>query len=121
VRILIDMNLSPVWVQTFEARGIEAAHWSDIGAHDATDAEIMRHAREQGFVVFTLDLDFTAALAHSRAIGPSIVQLRTQDVLPDTTSPLVLRALRQFEDELAIGALVTIDVARSRVRLLPLK
>ena len=27
MKILIDMNLSPVWVDYFQEQGIEAAHW----------------------------------------------------------------------------------------------
>jgi predicted nuclease of predicted toxin-antitoxin system len=38
MRLLVDMNLSPWWVTLFSGVGIEAAHWSMIGAHDAHDA-----------------------------------------------------------------------------------
>jgi predicted nuclease of predicted toxin-antitoxin system len=32
MKILVDMNLSPTWVQFLVAHGIEAVHWSAIGA-----------------------------------------------------------------------------------------
>jgi predicted nuclease of predicted toxin-antitoxin system len=47
--------------------------------------------------------------------------VRTQDVLPEFLSELVVRALRDHEQALASGALVTVDAASSRVRVLPLK
>ena len=35
MRFLIDMNLSPKWVEFLTNSGHEAAHWVDIGAPDA--------------------------------------------------------------------------------------
>jgi predicted nuclease of predicted toxin-antitoxin system len=32
MKILIDMNLSPDWVNYFAASGIEAIHWSRVGS-----------------------------------------------------------------------------------------
>ena len=42
VKLLIDMNLSPDWVDFLESHGWPAAHWSHIGAHNAPDEIIMR-------------------------------------------------------------------------------
>jgi len=53
----------------------------------------MSWARERDHVVLTHDLDFTALLAASQAAGPSVVQVRAQDVLPETLAPLVLRPI----------------------------
>ncbi|MDR1989612.1 MAG: DUF5615 family PIN-like protein [Acidobacteriaceae bacterium] len=38
--ILVDMNLSPAWVAALNDAGIEASHWSAVGAATATDADI---------------------------------------------------------------------------------
>jgi predicted nuclease of predicted toxin-antitoxin system len=35
MKILIDMNLSPDWVNYFAASGIEATHWSRVGSTQA--------------------------------------------------------------------------------------
>jgi predicted nuclease of predicted toxin-antitoxin system len=80
----------------------------------------MRFAGDQGWVVFTHDLDFGTLLAHTQAGWPSVFQIRAQDVSPGHLGPLVDRTLRQFTQELEAGALVTVDEARQRVRLLPL-
>ena len=71
MRLVIDMNLSPIWVGFLKAHGIEAMHWSTIGDIRAKDSVIMAWAREHGFVVFTHDLDFSALLAATGAGGPS--------------------------------------------------
>ena len=114
------MNLSPIWVQCLREAGWEAAHWGTVGDPRATDSEIMRFAREEGWVIFTHDLEFSAILAHTQAGRPSVFQVRAQVVSPGGLGPLVLRTLRQFTAELETGAIVTVDAARQRVRLLPL-
>lgn len=120
MRILIDMNLSPEWVEVFDDGGFEATHWSSVGAGDASDRTLMEWAQHRDYVVFTHDLDFSALLAATQARGPSVIQLRTDDVLPDQRSGVVLRALRQFASELDEGAVISVDLDRSRVRYLPL-
>lgn len=119
MKILIDMNLPPQWVETFGAEGWEALHWSGIGDFGASDRTIMEWAQEHGYVVFTHDLDFGALLAATQRDGPSVIQVRTQDVLPETLGEQVVKAIRQFESELDRGALVSIDQQRARARILP--
>lgn len=120
MRVLIDMNLSPEWRVTFEEQGLEAEHWSEIGNPKAKDREILAWAREHGFIVFTHDLDFGHLLALTHATGPSVIQVRSEDVLPASIGPVVLRALRQHQDILESGALIVIEPAYFRVRILPI-
>jgi predicted nuclease of predicted toxin-antitoxin system len=81
----------------------------------------MEWARANGYLVFTHDLDFGSLLAATGAETPSVIQVRTQDVLPSSIESLVISALRQFESELNDGALVTVDKVQSRVRILPIR
>jgi len=80
----------------------------------------MNWARSNGYVVFTHDLDFGSLLAATQAQAPSVIQVRTQDVLPAHLGSVVVEALRQYEALLDTGALITVDESRSRVRVLPL-
>jgi predicted nuclease of predicted toxin-antitoxin system len=120
MKILIDMNLSPMWVQFLVAHGIEAAHWSTIGKASAPDSRILDYAASNGFVVFTHDLDFGMLLAARKSHGPSVIQVRTQDVLPSAIGGVVLRAIEASRQHLKTGAIVTVDVVRNRIRLLPI-
>lgn len=121
MKIVIDMNLSPQWVPLLKTAGHEPIHWSQIGLANASDTEIMEWARNNEHVVFTHDLDFSAILAATDANFPSVFQIRTQDVSPKKLSSIVLSLLKQFEDKLAEGALVTLNENQSRVRILPLR
>jgi predicted nuclease of predicted toxin-antitoxin system len=71
MKILVDMNLPPRWVQLFAHAGWEALHWSQVGSPTASDREIMAWARENGYIVFTRDLDFSALLAAPREKAPA--------------------------------------------------
>lgn len=121
MKILIDMNLPPRWVKVFTTEGWEALHWSQVGTPTASDREIMAWPRENGYIVFTHDLDFSALLAATQGEGPSVIQVRRQNVLPEAIGNLVLKSMNQFRRELGKGAIITIDPSRARVRILPLK
>ncbi len=120
IRIVIDMNLSPDWADELARHGWPAVHWSIIGDPTAPDHEIMDWARSNNHVVFTHDLDFGTMLALTHAAGPSVIQVRGQDVLPDHMAPIVVAAIRLYEPDLDAGALVVVDEAKSRVRILPI-
>lgn len=115
------MNLSPRWVSLLGNAGIEATHWSTLGANNAPDTEIMAYASANDYVVLTHDLDFSAILAATHGKKPSVVQIRADDVNPDVIGSQVIAALRQMTSDLADGALLTIDPNRTRMRLLPLQ
>jgi predicted nuclease of predicted toxin-antitoxin system len=66
----------------------------------------------------TRDLDFGSILAITRTAGPSVVQVRMQDVLSYRFISLISAAVKQFEAELRAGALVIVDEDRSGVRVL---
>jgi predicted nuclease of predicted toxin-antitoxin system len=80
----------------------------------------MEWARAEGYVIFTHGLDFSRMLALTRSEGPSVIQLRTQSVLPENAGPLVFAAIRQHGELLERGVLVVIDAASSRARILPI-
>lgn len=120
IKILIDMNLSPDWVPLLVTAGIPATHWSTVGDHKAADRKIMQWAKANGYVVFTHDLDFGTILALSHAAGPSVLQIRGQDVLPDHVGNLVIAAIDQHVSELKSGALVVVEEGKNRVRILPI-
>jgi predicted nuclease of predicted toxin-antitoxin system len=120
VQLVIDMNLSVEWVAELAAHGWSAVHWSTVGDLRADDAAIMAWALTNRHVVFTHDLDFGTMLALTHASGPSVLQVRGQNVLPEDIGPVVIAALRQHDAALAAGALVVVDLKKSRVRVLSL-
>lgn len=121
IKILIDMNLSPEWIEAFESNELNAVHWSQVSNPREKDSAIMEYARKNKFVVFTHDLDFGSLLAATNEEGPSVIQVRTQDNLPDKLGDLVISAIKQYQNILEAGALIVIDEFKMRARILPLK
>ena len=81
----------------------------------------MTFAGDNGFIVLTHDLDFSAILAATHGRKPSVVQIRSSDVSPAVVGHRVVAGLKQMNKELEAGAIMTLDVDRARVRLLPLQ
>lgn len=120
MKILIDMNLSPSWVDFLNSKGLNSVHWSSVGKPNAEDIEIMQFAKKNNYIIFTHDLDFGAILALSNLDSPSVIQIRAQDLMPHSIGSRILNALKQFEEILNEGALIIIDNVRDRARILPL-
>jgi len=121
MKIIIDVNLPPRWAEVLQRHGIDSVHWTAVGDPRATDGEIMEWARDHKHVVFTHDLDFGALLAMTHATGPSVVQVRTQDVFPEAIEALVVKVLTDYRDALQRGAIVSVDQVLARVRILPIQ
>ena len=121
MKIVLDMNIPPIWVRFLNDAGHNAIHWSNIGNIRAEDTEIMEWARINKHIVFTHDLDFGSLLYTTGAKAPSVIQLRVENILPSSVGNELLETLRIATEELNNGALITIDPRRQRVRILPLR
>lgn len=77
---------------------------------------------EKAWLVLTCDLDFGHLLSASGAQLPSVVQIRSPRSSVQLLSALVASAIELHADDLADGALLTIDSHRQRrrLRLLPI-
>jgi len=121
MKLLLDMNLSPLWKNRLAELSIESDHWSNVGAANASDTEIMAYAKANRLIVLTQDLDFSAILAATNGELPSVVQIRGSEVSFEVIGNQVVAALIQMTAELESGALLSIDPTRTRMRLLPLR
>ena len=118
--ILIDVNLSPNWVEYLHLYGITAVHWSTLGESNAPDSHLMTYAIDRGWTVLTQDLDFSMHLALGQMPRPSVILLRTQYSGTEHMGQQVLDILAEKTMELSHGALITISDERAKIRLLPL-
>ena len=82
--VVVDNCLPLSWVDFLRQHGHVARHWRELGPPNAPDAEIMRWACQNDAVVLTQDLDFTSLLFQSRAALQSVIQLRLDDVRPQS-------------------------------------
>ena len=120
MRLLLDMNLTPEWVDVLTEAGYDTVHWRSVGDPRAPDETIWDYAIEHELVIVTHDLDFGERLALTNAVAPSVVQLRSRGTFPMDAANALTRSLSRCELELESGALLVVDVAKERLRLLPL-
>jgi len=91
-----------------------------VGEPNAEDEILMKWANENNYVVFTHDLDFSAILRLTRANGPSVIQVRTQNITVSHLGKAVVSALKKHQSLLEKGALIVLDEDKLRTRILPL-
>jgi predicted nuclease of predicted toxin-antitoxin system len=120
MKLLIDANMSLRWVLWLEEAGFSAVHWSNVGPGDASDLMIMEHARDHGYVILTLDLDFGIHLAASRRELPSVIQVRIQYSNSEEMRFRVIASLQESLTAIEEGALITVTEKRLRIRPLPI-
>ena len=114
------MNLSPLWVKWLTQDGLNAVHWSTLGAPNATDEFIFQYARAHQYLVLTQDLDFSQILFSTAESGPSVVLVRIRDEFDREVRRRITATLHSCAKELKQGALLVIDNKKARLRLLPL-
>lgn len=100
--------------------GVDTVHVGEIGMATAVDADILAYGRQELRVVVTLDADFHALLALSGARSPSVVRIRIEGLRSEGLTALLEKVLEEFSEELELGAVVTVQENRMRVRRLPL-
>ena len=120
MKLLLDQGLPRSTVRHLADKGIVAEHVGDLGMARAADAHILSVARERQAVVVTLDADFHALLAASRATAPSVVRIRIEGLNGEQAASLLAQVLAVAGAEIKAGAVVSVTERRIRVRLLPI-
>jgi hypothetical protein len=82
IRILADMNISPITVKALRADGWTAQRVSTPLSGDVSDMAILAHAAETNQVVCTQDLDFSSMGHHS------VRQSRASETRADIDHPI---------------------------------
>ena len=114
------MNIPLKYSALLGKRGVESLRWSDVGSPYASDEEIMAYARNNNLIVLTYNLDFGAILSATHELKPSIVQIRASVMFADRAVDMITSATKQNTTELKKGAILSIDLKKARLRLLPL-
>jgi predicted nuclease of predicted toxin-antitoxin system len=121
VRFLIDHALSPAVAELLREAGHDAIHVREYGLQKANDEEILNRAALELRAVISADTDFGTLLVLREESQPSVVLLRgpTSRVARNIVERL-LKELPQATPFIEAGCILTIEPARSRVRMLPI-
>jgi predicted nuclease of predicted toxin-antitoxin system len=115
------MGISPRSVAYLRGLGVEAVHLHELGLDRLPDAEIVRKARREGYVILTHDLDFGELLAISGSEMPSVVIFRLQNMRPENVNRYLRILTEDHRDALREGAVFSVSEGRVRVRRLPIE
>jgi len=80
----------------------------------------MEYTCSNGYIVVTCDLDFSAILAATHEMKPSVVQIRDSVIHAEHAAELISFAMHRNSDNLRKGAILSIDARNIRTRLLPI-
>ena len=121
LRLLADMNLSPLTVAALKADGYDIVRVSSLLSATTADSVILELARQRGMVIVTQDLDFSTLLALGGYDRPSLVTLRLSNTDPHVVTQRLRQVLPQLEQHLATGCAITVDDSAVRIRRLPIR
>jgi len=118
MKLLLDQGLPRSAQHLLCEALIDTVHVADIGLSAADDKDILQRARDEQRVVVTLDADFHALLALSAAETPSVI--RIEGLRAQALTNLILTVIGELSEDLELGAVVTVEPSRVRMRHLPL-
>lgn len=119
MRFLLDMPVSRTLAEVLRRRGHQASHADDLGLARAPDREVLEHARSEGSVVITADLDFPRLLVLSLATRPGLILFRGGNYSDAEMAALLTRVLDTVSPEDLVRSICVVDGMRVRVTQLP--
>lgn len=114
------MHISPRTVEFLRTHGHDVVRVSEILPPQASDETIVARADEAGRIVLTQDLDFSAIIALAGRRAPSLISLRLTSARIEYVNAILAKVLPDLEEQLAAGAIATVQDQRVRVRQLPI-
>jgi predicted nuclease of predicted toxin-antitoxin system len=76
VKFLVDMPLSRTLAAWLREQNHDATHAAELKLDRAPDVDILAHAKSEGRVVVTADLDYPRLLALARETDPALILFR---------------------------------------------
>lgn len=121
MKLFADVNISPRVVEHLRRAGHDAIRCTDVLDARSPDSDLLAEASRRNSVLVSRDQDFSALVAVSGATSPSLINVRLSSVDPRALADAILVLLEEAVDDLAAGAIVTIDGRGARVHRLPLR
>ena len=116
MRFKLDENLPVSLAADLQASGHDTETVFDENIQGANDPRIISHARAEGRILITFDLDFSDIRNYPPGSHPGIVVLRLASQNIDSCRTAVMRATAQLDESEFQGNLLIVEDARVRVR-----
>ena len=121
MKFFLDMPVAQRVNHWLLDRGFDAIHARDLGMNRFPDEDLLEYALKEGRILMTMDLDFPAILAHTRAKEPGVILFRMFHPKPKLIQERLEYLFKtHMESEIACS-ITTIEDSRIRIRPLPIK
>lgn len=120
MNFLADMGISPRTVAFLRSLGHDAIHLHEQGLDRLPDPGILTKAYQEQRILLTHDLDFGELMAASQASLPSVIIFRLRNMQPDQVNHYLSEIIRQHQDILSQGVIISVVERQVRVRSLPI-
>ena len=120
MKLLLDQGTPRSAAARLRQAGLDTVHTGESGLAEAEDVEIIQRAAKEARIIVTLDADFHTLLALTQASQPSVIRIRIEGLRAEAFCGLLQKVLGQCAEELAAGAMVSVNDFQIRVRRLPI-
>lgn len=114
------MGISLRTVDWLRELGHDVVHLRDRGLQKLPDDEILALALVEQRVILSIDLDFAQLLAVSKRALPSVILFRLGNENYDEINQRLIEVLNNCQQDLATGAIVSVNNETFRVKKLPI-
>ena len=121
MKFLLDMPVSQSVAEWLGSRGFDAIHVRTIGLARAADPDILEHARKEGRILLTMDMDFPAILSFTRAHQPGVILFRMNHPTPQLLQKRLEFLLETHPERELISSITIVEDSRIRLRKLPIR
>lgn len=119
-RFLIDEDLPRSLAPALREAGFDTQDVRDVGLRGCSDVEVFARAQAEKRVLLSADLGFANALAFPAGSHAGIAVARLPNEMPVVDVTLtILKALRDLADEELAGAIVIVELHRTRIHRHP--
>lgn len=108
LELVLDQGLPREAAEHMRAAGFACTHVGEIGMHAAEDTDILAWALHRDSVVVTLDADFHAILAVTKARKPSVIRVRIQGLNGPMLARLLQGVVSTYRSQINSGCLLTV-------------
>ena len=117
MRFLIDADLPKSTCNAIREFGFHAEDARDIGLGIKDDSEIIKHAKQNGFVIITRDLDFGNVSIHPMTSHKGVIILRLPNTfISEKINNVVSKFLKSVKAEEVRNSIVIVELGKYRVR-----
>lgn len=109
MKLLLDENLSRRIVPFLETDFPGSTQVALIGMERASDEDIWRYARDNGFFIVTKDADFYD-LSLIRGAPPKVIWLKSGNVTKSAVAQILLTNRAYIEDMLAAAEITCVEL-----------